>query len=438
MSLKGEYKMKRIIFYALSFSCLTILLNSEPLYALNVQHFRPSTGAMKGYQVYTSDTLQQGQYSLGVVANYGQHFLRLRPPGTAPDQQIVDELLMLDYLVDVGIMDWWTLSIDMPMTAYHNIQQTPVSTADQGGAALGDLAIRMKFKIFDAEKTSSGLGLAFVPMIEIPTGQDSVFIGDNNVSGSFALVGDWQIHSNRFYLNAGYVVRPSETLPLNTLKVGDEVMYGGGFQRPLVKSINMDMLIELYGFVNTAEPNEQDGNPPEALFLMQHHVLDGKLAYTVGGGWGITEGYGTPRFRAILGVSYIAPPPSQEKPKPLAHIEEKRIVIDEKIHFEFDKATIRPESYPVLDAVVSVMQDHPDIKKVEVAGYTDSVGSDAYNERLSERRSKSVEAYLEQHGVESDRLVSKGYGESDPIATNETAEGRAMNRRTEFRILERD
>jgi outer membrane protein OmpA-like peptidoglycan-associated protein len=80
------------------------------------------------------------------------------------------------------------------------------------------------------------------------------------------------------------------------------------------------------------------------------------------------------------------------------------------------------------------MQDNPTIK-IELSGHTDSKGSDDYNQRLSESRAKACVDYLISKGIKADRMVWKGYGETKPIDTNDTDEGRANNRRTEFKIL---
>ena len=128
------------------------------------------------------------------------------------------------------------------------------------------------------------------------------------------------------------------------------------------------------------------------------------------------------------------PPPMEEA---LAKVE-KKIIITKKIHFEFDKAVIRPISFRILDAVVDILKTNTGIRKVRVEGHCDYKGSDAYNMRLSQRRVNAVRQYLMAHGIEGDRLVAVGYGESRPIATNETAEGRARNRRVEFTILEQE
>ena len=103
--------------------------------------------------------------------------------------------------------------------------------------------------------------------------------------------------------------------------------------------------------------------------------------------------------------------------------------------FDFDKTEIRPEAHPLLDEVVEILKKHEYIK-LEIQGHTDSIGSEAYNLKLSQRRADVVRDYLVSHGISPDRLVTKGYGESDPIASNETPEGRAKNRRVIFVPIE--
>ena len=109
-----------------------------------------------------------------------------------------------------------------------------------------------------------------------------------------------------------------------------------------------------------------------------------------------------------------------------------RIVL-KNIFFDFDKATLRPESTTELDRLINLLTTYANLK-IEISGYTDNKGSQAYNQKLSESRSKSVVDYLIAHGIASARLTYKGYGMENPIATNETDEGRQLNRRTEFKI----
>jgi outer membrane protein OmpA-like peptidoglycan-associated protein len=104
------------------------------------------------------------------------------------------------------------------------------------------------------------------------------------------------------------------------------------------------------------------------------------------------------------------------------------------IFFDFDRTTLKSESYTELNKVVDFLRQNSTVE-IEIAGHTDSKGSDEYNRNLSQGRSQSVVNYLVSQGIEEFRLTAKGYGESKPIDTNETDEGRANNRRVEFTIL---
>ena len=113
-----------------------------------------------------------------------------------------------------------------------------------------------------------------------------------------------------------------------------------------------------------------------------------------------------------------------------------KIEIKQTIFFEFNKATIKRVSFGLLNEVAQAMKDNPTIK-VEIQGHTDSVGRDRSNLKLSQKRAESVKAYLTKQGVDFERMVPKGYGETVPIADNRTKDGRAENRRVEFVITER-
>ncbi len=119
-------------------------------------------------------------------------------------------------------------------------------------------------------------------------------------------------------------------------------------------------------------------------------------------------------------------------------VSQKAIELREKIHFEINKAIIKKKSYPILNQVVAVLQQHPEIKKLQIEGHTDSQGPNAYNKSLSQRRAESVVRHLIDKGVAASRLVPKGVGEERPIATNKTVKGRSMNRRVEMIIIERE
>lgn len=104
------------------------------------------------------------------------------------------------------------------------------------------------------------------------------------------------------------------------------------------------------------------------------------------------------------------------------------------ITFGFDSANLDPRFHPVLDNVASTLREY-DQTIVEVAGHTDSVGTDAYNQALSERRAAAVGSYLTARGLNRDRFITVGAGESRPVASNDSESGRAQNRRVEITLV---
>ena len=118
-------------------------------------------------------------------------------------------------------------------------------------------------------------------------------------------------------------------------------------------------------------------------------------------------------------------------------VEIESLVLSGDANFEFNKSKLLPNAYTVLDSLVGTMMKHPNYKW-EIGGYTDKVGSVNYNIKLSQRRAQSVVDYLVSKGVVKKNLKIVGYGKDNPIATNETPEGRSMNRRVEIKILSKN
>lgn len=117
-------------------------------------------------------------------------------------------------------------------------------------------------------------------------------------------------------------------------------------------------------------------------------------------------------------------------------LESGRIAIRGKIVFELNSAELLPRNAKLLDALARLMNESAQLKRVEVQGHTDDTGEDDFNLALSLQRAETVRQALIERGVDAKRLSVKGLGESEPVATNETPEGRARNRRVELKVLE--
>lgn len=163
---------------------------------------------------------------------------------------------------------------------------------------------------------------------------------------------------------------------------------------------------------------------------------------------GIQDADGCPETDAdhdgIPDVSDACPKePGQPDPDPKKNgcpkfikLESGSVRVLQQVHFQTASATILPDSFPMLQEIVALLKANVDIKRLRIEGHTDNRGNAAYNLDLSKRRAASVRQWLVDHGIAADRLESEGYGLTRPIATNDSDEGRAQNRRVEFKILE--
>ena len=171
-------------------------------------------------------------------------------------------------------------------------------------------------------------------------------------------------------------------------------------------------------------------------------VKDGSGACVVSSGAVLPECAGTPAAPARPAAPAApatpaapaptpAPAPAAPAPRPAPQSVRQAVVIQADALFDFDKSVLRPDGRKSIDDAMSKMSG-VDLEMVIATGHTDSIGTDAYNQRLSERRAAAVKDYLVSKGVAASKITTIGKGESQPVATNKTAEGRQKNRRVDI------
>ena len=133
-----------------------------------------------------------------------------------------------------------------------------------------------------------------------------------------------------------------------------------------------------------------------------------------------------------------APPPAPvvDEGSKLAVLKKGRIEIRDQVRFATSKSDILPESFPLLEEVTRILKAHPELVRLRIGGHTDNRGAHDYNVTLSQDRAAAVRRFLIERGIEASRLDAKGYGPDRPIASNDDAEGRQKNRRTEFESVD--
>jgi outer membrane protein OmpA-like peptidoglycan-associated protein len=407
--------------------------------SFDVLNFKPAISNNTDYfGIYSSRTVGRNGWNAGFYADFAHHPLEIGQPLGSRVLGVVDDTITGDFYATYGILDWFSVGLNIPIVFYNNfvdnVPQLPFGTGSgirDKQTNLGDIRLEFKFRILNNEDKL--IGLALLPFVTMPSGDSNVFMGNGNAQGGLKIVLDFNIHKRvNIALNVGALAR--DGVQVLNAKIDDQLLLGLGLSIKIIERLMFIAEIE-----NSTNLNDLFGNevstPLEARGGFRVKLND-HFNINVGGGAGLTVGVGSPDFRAFLGLNYNwvpAPCAACERPP---QIEAKEIMIDQVIHFEFDKANIRPQSYPILKDVASIIKSNQNgISKVMVEGNTDSIGSDAYNQKLSERRAMSVKNFLVKEGVPATMLDAVGYGESRPVATNDTAEGRALNRRTQFKVV---
>src|SRR6185295_6452515 len=398
--------------------------------------------------------------------------------------------LTLDVMASIGLGHVFELAVDLPVDAVYQ------GDAGLGGAVaspgIGDLRVVPKL----AFTSRGGVQLAFgaAGPMTFPTGAAGALRGDGTVTVYPQLLGGLRGASWGANLSAGFLFRPGG--PALAL-VGQEVRVGvGGHFAVLPRSDLLTAQIEATSafYLNGGSPI---ANLPVELFAGLGIRPHPDFTVDVGGAYGVTRGLGDPLFRLLLGLRYSPNPVSSSKdsdddgipdsadrcpkvpedqdgfedddgcpeadndhdgvpderdecpdepegkygdgdgcPEGEAVYVNGQIRLKGKVQFETGSAQIKPKSKKLLDQVARLMEEHKDIKRIRIEGHTDEVGPSMSNQTLSEHRAESVRKALIQRGVSPGRLTARGRGETQPIAPNKTAAGRAKNRRVEFVLIE--
>lgn len=409
----------------------------------SVVSIKPASDGGKYLMIQQSNTLPQWSFNVGMTTDYAYEPLEFANTTGARVGGIVDDLLTTNVQGAIGWTDWFSSGFNMPIVMYETFWNWNLPAAarqkEKYYGKMGDLRAELKFRFLDIDRYHVGLSL--VPFMDFPTGKSDTFLGTGQWSPGGTIVFDADIKNRVFLsLNVGFqYYKKNYYFPQVTnanAYLSSTLNLGGGINVRINDTWAVLGEVTSQSVVSAMFKNQLQ-NPAQFMaggrFTPQGAVKG--LGVTLMGGRGITTGVGCPDFRALLGINYRrihepAPPP----PVAVEAVIEEKIIITQKIHFEFGRANIRPISYPIVDDVADLLRRNPQIRRVRVEGHTDWIGGDAANQRLSESRARAVRDYLIQKGIEPDRLEAVGFGETRPIADNNSVQGRARNRRTEFTV----
>jgi outer membrane protein OmpA-like peptidoglycan-associated protein len=327
------------------------------------------------------------------------------------------------------------LGVDLGVAepANHNFEAhvvTGASGSPFGGYMFNDwlgLQSNLYFNFWPPDNNHNN-GTCVDHLCQVPKSEPHV-VGNKNVGGVN--------HENQYTTMFGLTVGPRLAMPMGDLVELYTTAQGGGFKGMggrlnqwapgfsvgggLDVNVTQNLSVGLFGRWNYAYMS-----PHPYILVKQDFNYNGPSdAQWASGGvsmkWSFKQAAPPPPPPPPPPVAQAPPPPTKEK------------IILRAVQFDFNKATIRPDARPILDEAALILKQHGDIYVV-VAGHTDSVGSDAYNMKLSRSRAEAVERYLVDHGIAASRITSEGFGKREPVASNATAEGRGQNRRVELHV----
>ncbi|HSA60518.1 MAG TPA: OmpA family protein [bacterium] len=424
-------KVRSLLFILVSACAALLPVASPAATSFDSLSFKPADD--HGYFLVTqqSQTLGKWGWAAGLTTEFSNDSLVLKNAAGARIQDVIDDQIALQAGGALGVADWLNVGLNVSFVPLQRFTRIAPPISDDG-ARMGDVRLDFKARIVDNEKHP--VGLSVVPFVTFPTGSDSHFVGNGKFTGGALAVLDSKRIADRvsLALNVGAQLRDEVTLSPGTT-IGHQLLYSAAGNVAIVKK-KLEGIVDVNGWTTFDNFFDSNNRNLELNGALRFFPID-KLAVTAGAGTGLQDGAGAPDFRAFLTVAYrhpreekAAPPPPEPAPA------QEEVITTNRIHFAFNKAAIRPESYPVIDEILASIQGRPEIESVRVEGHADSVGSDAYNQKLSDQRANAVRTYMTDKGYPADKVTAVGMGESAPIADNATKSGRAQNRRVEFHL----
>ncbi|WP_425334827.1 OmpA family protein [Myxococcus stipitatus] len=273
--------------------------------AIDVQQYKPGPGAYDVLGMHGARVGKHLEWNVGLSVNYGEDPLNLLDPRRdAFVYRIVDSQLSLDLMGAVALFDRLEMGVSLPVSTTSSQPAGEVAPSLADGASrtgVGDLRLVPKLLLLS---TDSGVHLAVVTPVTLPTAGGSGFLGTKGLTFQPRLVAEWAGDSLRLLANVGVNLRGEQQL--RNLRVGNEFAYSVGAEVPLTQALSVAATVA--GALGLKESNLEE-RPLEALGAVKYHFTE-ELAAHLGAGPGLTRGYGTPGFRLLGGLAWTGSPPA--------------------------------------------------------------------------------------------------------------------------------
>ena len=368
--------------------------------------------------VQEAETLPKFKWSLGMMMLYYNELLNIKwetvlvsPGGTRTirvDERHGIDNLVYDYFYGaVGLTDWLTLAVDFPLFVYYKYGWTVrnIDSSTNQYFKPGDIWLSAKFRLLDMKK--HGVGVALIPSISIPTGKDSHFLGDQNVTGQGQVVVEMS-PVDKLRMSFNIALHTREKVTINDINFRNTLKFAVGASYKVVDNVSLIGELESHTVTNDFYGSKRT-SPAEARVAARWRPGGGRWMVGGGASGGIVSGVGMPRFGVFASLGYSTAYPKRERNYPKFQNVESydqcvRVAADDgtqtsrylvmcKAYFGFDET--KSDNYKAILDIVDLIKNARGKVKVEIRGWTDAVGTEIFNKGLSLQRAQYVAVAIE-------------------------------------------
>ena len=470
-----------------------VVLAASPAAAdgLDGERFVPATGAEGTFTVEHPSVPSPWGWGLGLFVNYADNQIVLRDDAGNVGSRPLQTGVTTDLVGSVGLFGWAELGIGLPLhLVYSGDPYAAGGSQLDAKAGLGDLRVVPKFALLRRGTLQRHVLLGLAVPVSFPTGNDEAARGAGGFTVHPELLFAYHIGKLGLGFDGGYAWRSHHAV---ALPWADEVTFSPWLAYGITRDLTVRAELDGEKEVNAAVAHADF--PIELLAGLDYAI--GNVDLYFGASRGLSDGVGDPAIRIIGGIRYRhdaprhqgfedsdrdgvmdkddkcrdepededgfedadgCPDPDNDNdgipdtrdecpdvPGDAAHdgcpaktyvrVENGRIFIFGKVQFATGSDQVDRRSEPLLHQIAEALKANPWVGQVRIEGHTDNIGDPRFNQSLSERRAASVREELIKRGIAPERLATKGYGESRPLAPNKAPAGRARNRRVEFIIV---
>ncbi len=441
---------------------VSILLLAQPaagnVVGADTQNFNPTNDGLDFVTVHSSKTLTPGLLNIGLFLNYAVNTLpNYEDKTTQTRTNFHDSLLSSDVNFGLGLTQNWEVGLSFPAVLAQNVT-SDLNTYHGEFSATGLTEFRGMTKLrfwggFD-------YGVAAVVSANFNQIENNPFLGSNaGPTYNFELAVDTALGKRyQWGLNGGYRVRsPGKQIPNVPIEPLTNQYIASTALSYLIPSWDSKLIAEIFGSAPAKSQRfVSDRQASTAEFLLGLKTdITASLAFHIGGGTELVHGASSPDWRVYTGLNWVIGPLFKKprdvmvrvRAQPLTALNQieqsdpyagapqvTESFIARDVLFEFNSDQLRPAAAETLQNLVNYLAKPPGFKTLTIEGHTDSIGSATYNVELSQRRANRVRQEVVKMGMAAEKVRAIGYGAARPIANNGNYQGRAMNRRVEFKV----